>query len=143
MSSRPTFHEPHVKSIPDVIADLKAELQEFLRTRLAIVRAELRESLQSLKMAMPLLAMGLALAWTAWLAFTVFLVMIIGAAFGPRAWAYPVASLIVAVLYFIFGGLMLMAGWRQLLKKSLKPERTIRVLQQDKIWIQEESRAQL
>jgi uncharacterized membrane protein YqjE len=132
-----------VKSVSEVIADLKSELVEFFSTRVAMLIAELRENVQSLKMAMPMLAGGLALAWTAWLAFTAFLVMIIGAAFGPRAWAYPVASLIVAVLYFIFGGMMLMAGWRQLLKKSLKPERTIRVLQQDKIWIQEESRAQL
>lgn len=143
MSNGPTFHNPHVKSVAEVVADLKAELQDFVSTRVAIVRAELNESLRSLKVATPLIAGGLALAWTAWLVFTAFLVMLVAAAFVPRAWAYPLALLIVAVLYLVIGGMMAVTGWKRITKKGLKPERTIRVLQQDKIWIQEESRAQL
>ena len=143
MSSGPNPHNVHVKSVPEIIADLKAELQDFVSTRVAIVRAELNENLRHIKMAAPLLAGGLAIAWTAWLVFTALLVMVIGGAFLPKPWAYPLAMLIVAVLYLILGGMMAMAGWKHFTKKSLKPERTIRVLQQDKLWIQEESRAQL
>jgi len=145
MSSGQTFHNAnaHVKSVPEIIADLKAELQDFLGTRIAIIRAELAENLRSVKIAMPLVAVGLAVAWTAWLVFTALLVMIIGWAFQPKPWAYPLALLIVTLLYVIVGGAMVSTGWQRLKTRSLKPERTIRVLQQDKIWIQEESRAQL
>src|SRR5215471_17745120 len=142
MSSGPNSHNPHVKSVTEIIAELKTELQEFLSTRVAIVRAEMKENLRDLKVAAPLLAAGLALAWTAWLVFTAMLVMLIGRAFLPKPWAYPLALLIVMILYLIFGGSMVMAAWKRITRKGLKPERTIRVLQQDKIWIQNESRAQ-
>lgn len=143
MSSGNAFHNPHVKSVPEIIADLKAELQDFVRTRIAIIRAEINEKVRDIKTAVPLLAAALLLALTAWFVVTALLVMIIGAAFLPHPWAYPLGLLIVSVVYLILGGLMGMAGWKQITKKSMKPERTIRVLQQDKLWIQEEGRAQL
>lgn len=143
MSSGPTFHNGHVKSVPEIIADLKTELQEFLSTRVAIVRAEINEKLHHIKTAVPLLVVALLLGLTAWFVITALLVMIIGVAFAPHPWAYPLALLIVSLLYLLLGGIMAMAGWKRLTAKGLKPERTIRVLQRDKIWIREESRAQL
>lgn len=141
MSSRPTFHDPRVKSVPEVIADLKSELVEFFSTRVAMLIAELRENLNKLKLAMPMLAIGLAFLWTTWLLFTALLVVIIGGAFQPRPWAYAAALLIVAVVYLIMGGLVVMGGMRRLSSANLKPERTIRVLERDKVWIQKESKA--
>ena len=140
MSSRPTFHDAPLKTVPEVIADLKSELVEFFSTRVAMLVAEVRENVQGLKSAMPMLVAGAALLLTAWLLFTALLVMVIGYAFQPRPWAHTVALLIVTVVYLLIGGVAVMAGWKRLTAKSLKPERTIRVLQRDKIWIQEESK---
>lgn len=133
----------HNKSVPEVITDLKQELQEFVSTRVAILRAEMKENLQSVKMAIPVIVIGLGLLATAWLVLTGFLISIIAQAFTPNPWAYVVAFIIVAVAYALVGGLALLSGWKQLKQKGLKPERTIRVLQQDRIWIQQEGRAQL
>ena len=138
MSSRPTFHEPHLKSVPEILTGLKAELVEFFSTRAEMLMAELRENLQSLKLALPILAVGLAVMWTAWLLFTALLVMVIAGAFHPKPWAYAAALLIGAVVYLVAGGLALMGGLKRLVGKGLKPERTIRVLERDKVWIQEE-----
>jgi hypothetical protein len=143
MNNEHTSHNGHIKSIPEVIADLKTELQEFVSTRVAMLRSELQDNLRSLKMAAPVLIIGLVLLWTAWLLFTGFLVAIIGVAFGSSTWGYVISLLIVAAGYLIVGGLAAMTGWKKITQRGIKPERTIRVLQQDKIWIQAESKAQL
>jgi uncharacterized membrane protein YqjE len=140
MSSGPTFHNAHVKSVPEVLADLKSELVEFFSTRVAMLVAELRQNLQNLKLALPMVVVGLAVIWTAWLLFTALLVVVIGGAFQPRPWAYAAALLIVAVVYLAVGSLALMSGLKRLVGTSLKPERTIRVLERDTVWIQEERR---
>jgi uncharacterized membrane protein YqjE len=143
MNSRPTFHNGHVKSVPEVISDLKSETVEFFSARVSMLIAELRENLRNLKLSIPMLAIGMTLLWTAWLLFTALLVVIIGGALQPRPWAYAAALLAIAAVYLIVGGLVVRRGLRRLLKTSLKPERTIRVLERDKIWIQEESRVNL
>lgn len=143
MNNEYPYQNGHAKSIPEVIADLKTELQEFMSTRVAMLRSELQDKLRSLKMAAPVLVVGVVLLWTAWLLLTGFLVAIIGVAFGNTPWAYVVSLVIVGVGYLIMGGLAAMAGWKKITQGGIKPERTIRVLQQDKIWIQAETKAQL
>ena len=133
----------YTKSVADVISDLKTELQEFVSTRITMLRSEIQENIRNLKMAVPVLVIGMVLLWTTWLLFTGFLVAIIGRAFGTNPWAYVVSLLVVAVGYGILGGAAVMMGLKQIKSKGLKPERTIRVLQQDRIWIQEEARTQL
>lgn len=132
-----------VKTVPEVVADLKEELKEFVATRLAMLRGEWNEKFETLKLSAPVLIIGLTLLWTGWLAFTGFLICIIAEAFLPSAWAFVISFIIVAVCYAIIGGGMAFAGYRQLREKGVKPERTIRVLQQDRIWLQTEGKTQL
>ncbi len=108
-----------------------------------MLRAEISEKVQSFKMAAPVLTLGLALLLTAWFVLTGFLVCIIAAAFTPHPWAYTVSFLIVGVLYAIVGGAAAFLAWRQLKDKGIAPQRTIEVLKQDRIWLQNESRTQL
>lgn len=143
MTNGQHINNGHVKSVPEVIAELKAEFQEFVSTRVAMLRAEFQENLQSLKAAAPMLAVGLLMLITGWLLLTGFLVAIIGIAFQPGPWAYVISLIIVTAGYLLIGGMLAMAGWKRMIQKGLKPERTIRVLQQDKLWIQAESKAQL
>ncbi len=133
----------YTKSVPEVITELKEELKDFAATRLQMLRSELDEKLQSFKMAAPTIAIGVLILATAWLAFTGFLVCIIAEGFGPVAWNYTVSFLIVFAAYAIVGGAAAYLGWREIKKKGIKPERTVRVLQQDRIWLQTEGRTQL
>ena len=133
----------HVKTVPEVIADLKEELKEFLNTRVAIFSAEMKQKLDNIKMGAPMLLGGLLMLLTAWFAFTGFVVCMIAQAFAPRAWAYVASFAIVTGLYAIAGGAMAAFAWKAMKGEGLKPERTINVLQQDRIWLQTEARTQL
>lgn len=133
----------YTKSIAEVLADLKVELLEFVSTRIAMLQSEVAENLRSLKLAAPALVAGLILLGTAWLLFTGFLVGMIGIAFEPSPWAYVLSLIVVAVAYSMLGGLMAVRAWKRITEKGITPRRTINVLQQDKIWIQAETKAQL
>jgi len=47
------------------------------------------------------------------------------------------------VLYGLAGGFMLLYGWRTAKEPGLAPERTLKVLKQDQIWLQTEARTEL
>jgi hypothetical protein len=138
-----TVVNTHVKTVADVVSDLKTELQEFLSTRVAMLRSELGAKLETVKTAMPMLVVGLLLLVTAWLAFTGFLIAIIAEALEPRPWAYVVSSLIVAFIYALVGSVAAMVAWKKMNATGVKPERTIRMLEQDRIWLQTEAKTQL
>jgi VIT1/CCC1 family predicted Fe2+/Mn2+ transporter len=133
----------HAKTVPEAIAELKDELKDFISTRVEMLRSEMSEKLRVVKMAAPALLVGVLLLLTAWLVFTGFLVAIIAQAFAPSPWAYTLSFVLVAVLYAIVGGAAAYTGWRGLRETSVKPERTIRVLEQDRIWLQTEAKTQL
>jgi hypothetical protein len=48
----------------------------------------------------------------------------------------------VGLVYAIIGGGALMFGYQNIRKSGLVPERTIKVLKEDKIWLQNEVRNQ-
>ncbi|HEY1732165.1 MAG TPA: phage holin family protein [Terriglobales bacterium] len=137
-----TTNNGHVKTVAEVIGDLKTELQEFISTRIGMFRAEMQENVRTLKLAAPALMVGLVLLWTGWLLLTGFLVAMIAVAFQPSPWAFALSLLIVGLGYLILGALAAMGAWKRIKEMGFKPRRTIQVLQQDKIWIQAE-KAQL
>jgi uncharacterized membrane protein YqjE len=133
-----TVVSEHARTIGDIISELKTELQEFVATRLEMLRSEMGEKLRTLKMAAPAMLVGLLLLITAWFVFTGFLVCMIAQAFAPRPWAYALSFLVVAALYAVIGGTAAYVGWRQLRTTGMRPERTIHVLKQDRVWLQRE-----
>ncbi len=131
------------KTLPELIAEVKDELKDFAATRLAMLRAEIREKLQSFKLAAPGVVGGLVLVATGWLLFTAFLVCAIANGFASVSWKYAIAFLIVGALYSIGGFVALAFAWQQIKETHVKPERTIRVLKQDQVWLQTEVKTQL
>ena len=132
----------YTKSLPEVVNELKAELKDFVATRFAMLRSEMSEKFSSIKAAVPALVLGLVLLFTAWMVFTGFLVTAIALAFStPWGWAW--AFLIVAGAYLLIGLMLASAGIAKLKKAKLVPERTIRVLRQDEVWLQTEARTQI
>ncbi len=133
----------YTKSPIEVLTDLKMEVLDFVSTRVAMLHSEMQENIRALKIAMPALIVGLMLLGTGWLLLTGFLVVMIAMAFAPHPWAYSLSFIIVAAGYLIFGGIAAAAAWKRIAGKGLTPWRTIRVLQQDKVWIEAEAKAQL
>ena len=134
----------NTKTLAEIVADIKDELKEFVATRIAMLRSEMGRNFQAIKMAAPVLVVGIVLLWTAWLAFSAFLVSVLATAFsGYGNWAWVISFLIVAFAYAVVGGMVTFTAVQRLKEKGLKPDRTIRVLQQDKLWLQTEAKTQL
>ena len=132
----------HSKTIQELIVELRDELREFLTTRLAMLRAEMNEKVRTIRMAAPVAMVGMVLLLTAWFTFTGFLIAII-AQLVPGAWAFVIAFAVVTVLYGLAGVAFASYAFNKLKRMKVKPERTIHVLEQDRIWRQTEARTQV
>ena len=132
----------YTKSLPEVVNDLKAELKEFVATRLAMLRSEMSQKISAYKEAVPAMVGGAVLLMAGGLLLTGFIVTAIALAFAtPWGWAW--AFLIVAAAYMLLGGMLVAAGMAKLKRTKLMPERTVRVLKQDEVWLQSEARTQV
>jgi membrane protein implicated in regulation of membrane protease activity len=137
------MNDPHAKSVAEAVADLREDLKGFVTTRAMMLRSELREKLRMIRMAAPTMLVGFLILAMAGVLFTGFLVCVIAQVFVPSPWAYSFSFILVAALYAIVGGAAAYLGWRQLRATGIKPERTIHVLEQDRIWLQAEAKSQL
>jgi fatty acid desaturase len=123
--------------------ECKEELQDFAATRLEMLRGEMKDKLANLKLALPALALGAILLLAAFFLFTWGLVSLIAMAMIGKPYAYTVAFFVVFALYAMAGGATAAYGLKTLSSQGLTPERTLRVLKQDQIWLQSEARTQL
>ena len=131
------------RSIAAVLTDTKEELKQFVETRIAMLKTEVREKLKTLKLAAPLAAAGILLIGTAYLLFTIALVGLVYAFLPDNAYRWCLAFLVVAVLWFTLGGIAAYFAKREFELKGLLPTKTINVLKGDKIWIQAEVKNQI
>ena len=132
-------HTSNGKNIADVLHDFKNEFSTFVATRVQMFQEEMKIKATAIKAALPMLVIGLAFLAMAWVLFTGAVVCAIAVAMPNNPWAYAISFAIVMVFYAIIGGMMALMGKNALSKQSLKPEKTIRVLQEDKVWIQTEA----
>ena len=73
---------------------------------------------------------------TAWFLFTGAIVAAIQLALG-----WPAAFAIVGGAYLVFGIFVGWLAYKEVTAQSMKPERTLQVLKQDQIWIQQEAKS--
>lgn len=128
------------KSIGTVVSETKQELKEFIQTRIAILRTEFAEKLRIWKYAIPMLLAALALFLAAWIVLTFAIVALLAGIFQPSPYAWLFGGLIVGVAYLLLG---LAVGWfaySELSSVGVAPQRTMEVLKQDQVWIQNEAR---
>jgi uncharacterized membrane protein YqjE len=140
VASRSNLYPPE-KPLAQVLSEFKDELKEFLATRIELLRAEMREKIATASTAFVAIAAGAGLALLAILFLGVAFVALLAMAFGGGAGAWSAAFAIVGVIFLLAGGLTLAFGVRQLKERGLKPERTLRTLKQDQIWLQNETRS--
>jgi hypothetical protein len=103
--------------------------------------SELRGSMKYSKSAAIFGGIALLLLGTAWLLLNLALVGLVAVAFWGSAYAWFFSFLSVGLFWAIVGGMLGLAAQRQL--RGLAPRKTIKVLKEDKIWLQQEARSQI
>ena len=131
------------RTVAEALNDCKEDLKDFVSTRVQMLRSEMQDKVSGVKVALPALAVGAVLLLTAFFLFTWGLVCLIAMAMNGAPYNYTVAFFAVFVLYAAVGGATVAYGWKTLRSRGLAPERTMRVLKQDQIWLQSEARTQL
>ena len=124
------------RSLQGMLQEIKNEIKEFVQTRFEIFKQEMQNKLSAYKSALPMATAGILFLATAWFLITGSIVAAIAVALG-----WPLAFLIVGFAYFILGAT---AGWlayKELTSQTMKPERTLEVLKQDQVWIEQEAKS--
>ena len=124
------------KSLSAIIQELKTELSEFVQTRYQMLMAEMQEKATAWKVGIPLLAIALLMVLVAFLLLTGALVVVVALPLGV-GWAL----FVVGLGYLILGFLVGLFGYKEIAANPPTPERTLRVLKQDQIWLQNEARS--
>lgn len=128
------------KSLATILAETKAEFTQFVTTRLNILKAEMEEKIRAWKSAVPLLVGALAFLLAGWMALTFALIALLHALFLPSPYAWLWSGLIVAAVYLALGAVLGRLAYAEVSSVSLTPTRTMNVLKQDQVWIQNEAR---
>jgi hypothetical protein len=131
------------RPLGEVLNDLKNELKEFISTRIQMLQSEMNEKVGTLKASAPAIVIGALFAVTAWILFSLALVFLLSMAFEGKPYQYAAAFGIVFVIYAIIGAVTLSFGISSIRSRGLAPERTLRVLKQDQMWMKSEAKSQL
>jgi hypothetical protein len=137
----PTRH-PNERSLVEVLAEFRDELKDFVTTRIQMLTSEMREKVSRFKAAIPALIIAAFVGFTAWGLITWALIYLIAMGFGDQPWRMAAACGIVGVIYALIAGVAASYGVRTIRSGGLVPERTIRVLKQDQIWLKTEAGTQ-
>ena len=126
------LNETHEKSLGMVMSELKLEMADFVQTRYQMLSSEIGTKFSTLKSAAPILMVALALCGVGFMVVSAALVAVIAMSLGSGIEAWAMAC-----------GLTAVVAWRQISNFDLTPTRTIGVLKQDQVWLQNEARSQL
>jgi uncharacterized membrane protein YqjE len=130
------------RSVGQIAAELKNDAIDFVSTRVQMLTQEMQEKLSIWKAALPVLAIAAVMGVTAFLTLTFALVSFLAGIFQPSPWAWVFGAAIVTMVYFIGAVGLFALGKRELAQAGIVPTRTLRVLKEDQIWIQNEARSQ-
>jgi uncharacterized membrane protein YqjE len=138
-----TYNE---KSIAELLHEMKNEMLAFVSTRYDLLAAELREKSSVVKKSAPMLVAAIVFGMGTFATLTFTLVSLICAgirlafpAGTAAAFAWPIAAIIICVIYGCVAAALANAGLSGLRAQSLVPERTMRVLRQDQQWLENET----
>ena len=131
---------PTEKSFSTTQTETKQEMVQFVTTRIGILKAEMDEKITAAKLAAPTAAVAAAFLLAGWLALNFAVVALLHVLFLPSEYAWGWAGLIVAGLDLAVGIVAGRAALRAVKAIHLTPDRTLSVLKQDQVWIQNEAR---
>ena len=128
------------RTLANVLQELKEELRDFVVTRYDMLMNELRHKWSIWKLAVPMVAGAAVLGVTAFIVLTFALIAMIAEGIGgPFSWFW--GSLAVGIFYILGASVFAWLGYRELQKEGVAPNRTLRVLKEDRVWLHEEARS--
>ena len=130
----------NARSLADILSEMKNEIQQFAQTRIELFRQEVRERVGVLKAAIPLAVAGGLLLATAFVLFSFALVGLLAAALQNNPYRWFLGALIVTVVWTVAGGMLAFVAKRRLTRQALMPEKTMQVLNGDRVWLKKETR---
>jgi uncharacterized membrane protein YqjE len=119
-----------------ILAALRDDLKAFFQTRFQMLAAELRQKVAAWKMGALALSIAFVFAFVGFLLLTGALVSIAILVFGVS-----LALLIVGVFYLILAAGAAWAGYTQLKRQGVPPERTLQMLKEDQTWLQNQTKS--
>jgi pilus assembly protein TadC len=128
------------KSLATLLAETRDEMKEFVITRIGILKAEIEEKIRTWKYIIPVMLIALALLWVGFLALSYALIALVAGLFAPSVFAWLWGALIVGGCYLVMG---IAVGWfaySEIVEAGIAPTRTLKVLKQDQVWLQNEAR---
>ncbi len=120
------------ESLTELIGDLASQSAGLVRDEVALAKQELSEKLVSLRSGAITLALGAGLAISAFLALCA--AAIAGLAVYVKVWQ---AALIVGGVLALVAGILVSVGISRLTQTNLKPQKTIKSLEENKEWLKE------
>jgi uncharacterized membrane protein YqjE len=118
------------ESLGDLLRELASSTTALVRDEILLARQELREKLEAVRRGLLLLAIAAAAGLAA------FLLLCAAAVVGVAHFAgWLLAALIIAIGLALIAALVGLAGLRRLKGATLKPEKTIQTLKEDKEWL--------
>jgi uncharacterized membrane protein YqjE len=132
--------DSNARSMGAILADIVQELQEFVNTRIQMVKSELHETMSAVSVALPLGVLTLILGTTGFLLLTAAVVVIVASAFAGSAYAWFYSFIIVGVIWIAFAGAAAFFAYTEFRAKGKFPKHTVDVLKADKVWIESEAR---
>jgi uncharacterized membrane protein YqjE len=121
-------------SFSSSVTELKNELLEFVRTRLRLFISELRQKLGDSKKGVIFIATALIFGGIGFLLLTLAAVGLVAVAFWGSPFAFFWGFLIIGVCYILLAAIAAIAGYYMF--RGLLPNKTIKVLHDDKAWLQ-------
>lgn len=126
------------RTLAGSLNEVKEELKDFLDTRLQMLKSEMKQKAAMLRMVVPMMLAAALLGAMGFLLLTIALVAAIANLIG-WGWSF----LAIGVLYLLVAGATGFLAIREMKAEGVAPTRTIKVLKQDQIWLQNEARSQL
>lgn len=122
------------------LKDVLLQIGAILQTRLDLAASELKETLDAAKVAAPMAITTLVLGATAYLLVMVALAAVVAGMLKSNPYRWPLAFSIVGGLWLLIGSIAAYFAVREIQIRGFVPQRTLEVLEGDKIWIQNEAK---
>jgi len=117
------------ESVGTLLSGLLGDLQDLIRGEIALARTEMREELETVKSG------AVSLAVAAVFGLTGLIVLMLGIASFLTRWISQTQALVlVGIVVLVLAGIAGMMGKQRLSASSIKPDRTIESLKEDKEW---------
>lgn len=126
------------RTLTGALNEFKEELKDFVDTRLQMLKSEMKQKVAMLRMVVPMLLVAAVLGVLGFLFLSIALVAAIANLIG-WGWSF----LVIGVFYAAIGGATALLAVREISNEGITPTRTMKVLKQDQVWLQNEARSQL